>query len=369
MMDQPTKWSKELRYLALLSLIIAVIVLARFFREIFNPIAIAALLAYVLYPIVKFLTERTRLSHGAAVLIVYILSLLLLASTPAIITPVAVSQVRLLYENIESLLTHYSELRTTTVHFMNRAWDLAEYLPDVPGISTDMLSPLAEGVFAVVGAVTKNFLSVMVILVSYYYLLLDGYRLGEIFIRVVPESHQADMRRILERLRYIWSDYMRSQLLFMFAVGLMDSVAWFAVGLPGAIFLGLFTGLTSFVHEIGAVISGVLSVLVAILEGSNFFTMSNFWFAILVLIIYLILTGIKNIWLRPIIVGRTAHIHPGIVFVVVIGALLFHGALAAFLVVPVLLSIYEIAKYLRCQILGIPPFQDDTIPAEIDLES
>lgn len=365
-MDKQRVWSKELRYLALLGLILAVIGILRYFREIVNPVTIAALLAYVLYPIVRFITTRTRISHRVAVVIVYILSLLLLAATPAIITPVAVSQIRLLSENIESLITHYSELRASTVEFRNWTWNMAEFLPALPAISTDMLSPLAEGVFAVVGAVTKNFLSVMVILVSYYYFLLDGHRLGEIIIRIAPHSHQDDMRRIMERLRYIWSDYMRSQLLFMFAVGVMDSIAWLAIGLPGAIFLGLFTGLTSFVHEIGAIVSGVLSVVVALLEGSHFFTMSNFWFAVLVLGLYLFLTLIKNVWLRPIIVGRTVHIHPGIVFVVVIGALLFHGALAAFLIVPVLLSLYVIGKYLRCQILGIPPFQDQIIPPETE---
>lgn len=358
------KWSKELRYLALLGMIMAFIAVVWYFKAIINPIAIAALLAYVLNPIVRFITTRTRISHRVAVVIVYILSLLLLASLPAIITPVAVSQVRLLSENIESLITHYGELRASTVDFMNWSWDLSEFLPAVPAISTDMLSPLAEGVIAVVGVATKNFLAVMVVLVSYYYFLLDGHRLGEILIRIAPESHHEDVRHIVERLRFIWSDYMRSQLLFMLAVGVMDSIAWLAIGLPGAIFLGLFTGLTSFVHEIGAIVSGVLSVLVALLEGSHFFDMSNFWFAVLVLVLYLILTLIKNVWLRPIIVGRTVHIHPGIVFVVVIGALLFHGALAAFLVVPVLLSLYEIGKYLRCQVLGIPPFQDEIIPTE-----
>ena len=82
----------------------------------------------------------------------------------------------------------------------------------------------------------------------------------------------------------------------------------------------------------------------------------------------MILTLIKNVWLRPVIVGRTVHIHPGIVFVVVIGALLFHGAMAAFLIVPVLLSLFEIGKYLRCQILGLPPFQDKIGLGEIEKE-
>ncbi len=357
-MERHRVWSKEARYLAFGGLIVILVGLIWYFRAVISPVAIAALLAYVLYPIVKFLSERTRLSHSMAVVIVYILALALLASTPVIIVPTAVNQIRLLSQNVESLVTHYSELLETTVHFMNWTFTWGQFLPDVPEISTDIFTPLAESAFAIVGFVTKNFMWVLVILVSFYYFLQDGHRLGEIVIQLAPESYQEDVREILKRLRYIWSDYMRSQLAFMFAVGLMDSVAWLAIGLPGAIFLGLFTGLTSFVHEIGAIVSGVLSVLVALLEGSNFLEMSNFWFALLVFLLYMILTGIKNIWLRPIIVGRTVHVHPGIVFVVVIGALVFHGALAAFLVVPVLLSLWEIGGYLRFRALGLPPFHD-----------
>ncbi len=359
MMNQKKVWSKEARYLAFGGLIVILVGLAWYFRAVINSVAIAALLAYVLHPVVRFLGSRTRLSHRAAVVIVYVVALILLASTPAIIVPTAVNQIRLLSENIESLTTHYGELLETTVQFMNWSFTWGEFLPEIPGISTETFAPLAESAFAIVGFLTKNFMWVLVILVSFYYFLLDGHRLGEIVVRIAPESHRDDVRQILKRLRYIWSDYMRSQLAFMLAVGVMDSVAWLAIGLPGAVFLGMFTGLTSFVHEIGAIVSGVLSVLVALLEGSYFLNLSNFWFAVVVFILYMILTGIKNIWLRPIIVGRTVHVHPGIVFVVVIGALVIHGALAAFLAVPVLLSLWEIGKYLRFRALGLPPFPDE----------
>ena len=358
-MNQQREWSKESRYLAFGGLIFILVGLVWYFRALISPVLIAALLAYVLYPVVRFLSIRTRLSHRGAVVIVYVLAIILLASTPAIIIPTAVSQIRILSQNLESLIVHYDELLQTTVRFMNWSFTWGEFLPEIPVISTDMFSPVAESAIAIVGFLTKNIMWVLVILVSFYYFLQDGHRLGEIIVRLAPESHQEDVRQILKRLSYIWSDYMRSQLAFMFAVGLMDSLAWLAIGLPGAIFLGLFTGLTSFVHEIGAVVSGVLSVLVALLEGSNFLDMSNFWFALLVFILYMILTGIKNIWLRPIIVGRTVHVHPGIVFVVVIGALVFHGALAAFLAVPALLTFWEIGKYLRCRALGLPPFPEE----------
>ncbi|MBC8332083.1 MAG: AI-2E family transporter [Anaerolineae bacterium] len=358
-MMQQEKWSKEARYGALASLIILVIGVLWYFRAVINPLVIAAIMAYITYPIVRFLSTRTRLSHGAAVVIVYILTILVMASAPAMITPVIVGQVRLFTVNFESLATHYAELRSTPVQFMEWVFYPQEFLPDVPQFSADMLSPIAESVFVVVGAVTKNFIWVMVMMISWFYFLQDGHRFGEGIVNIAPDNLQGDIRKLLGQLRFVWADYMRSQLTFMLAVGVVDSIVWLIVGLPGAVMLGFFTGLTSFVHEVGAIVSGVLSVGVALLEGSAYFSMSNFWFAVLVLVLYLILTAVKNFWLRPVIVGRTVHIHPGIVLVSILGALVLHGALAAFLVVPVLLSLWIIAKYLRCRVLGLHPFPAD----------
>ena len=150
----------------------------------------------------------------------------------------------------------------------------------------------------------------------------------------------------------------------MFVVGLVDSIVWLIIGLPGAIILGTLTGITSFVHEIGAIVSGVLSVLAALIGGSSYLQISNIWFAVLVLVLYLVLTAIKNIWLRPVIIGRHVHLHAGVVFVVVIAALVSHGALAAFLVVPVLISIFVIGRYLRRRIFGLPPFPEGQDPTQ-----
>jgi len=194
--------------------------------------------------------------------------------------------------------------------------------------------------------------------------LMDGYRVIPWLVRIVPDDYRPDFEHLAAQLRHVWSDYLRSQLAFMFVVGLVDSIVWLAVGLPGAIFLGFLTGLTSFVHEIGAIVSGVLSVGVALFVGSHFLPMSNFWFAVLVLGLYLLLTGIKNVWLRPVIVGRHVHLHSGIVFVIILAALIIYGALAAFIAVPVFVSLLVIGRYIRRRILSLPPFPVGVDPSD-----
>ncbi len=357
-------WPKEARYLALIILFAGCIFILWYFHGILSPLIIAAIIAYILHPAVDFLASRTRLSYTLSVLIVYIISILLLITIIGLITPVLVNQVQAIELDLESVLSYYEDLKVTPINFFRRTVFPGQFLPPLPEISTDLLTPLMSNFFTIFEVVTKNFLWILIIIVSIYYFLQDGHNIQKWLVRVAPEEYQEDFNHLFEQLQHVWADYLRSQLVFMFVVGLVDSIVWLIIGLPGAIILGILTGITSFVHEIGAIVSGVLSVLAALIGGSSYLQMSNFWFAVLVLVLYLVLTAIKNIWLRPVIIGRHVHLHAGIVFVVVIAALVFHGALAAFLVVPVLISIFVIGRYLRRRIFGLPPFPEDQDPSQ-----
>ncbi len=363
-MNTTPQWSKEARIIAVVGMILAFLTLAWYFQGILNALVTAAIFAYILHPVVDFLKSRTSLSHAWAVNVVYISSLLLVAALIAWLTPVLVNQIQAIELDIESLQSYYQSYLATPITLNGHTILPGEFLPEIPQDSTDWLAPVMENLLTIVEVVTRNFIWIMIILVSAYYFLLDGHRLQPIIVHLAPKAYHSDVHHLYEQLRHVWSDYLRSQLVFMFIVGLVDSIVWLLIGLPGAIILGFLTGVTSFVHEIGAIVSGILSVLAALIGGSTYLPLSNFWFAVLVFLLYMVLTAVKNIWIRPIVVGRHVHLHSGVVFVVVIAALIFHGPLAAFLIVPVLVSLLVIGRYLRRRILGLPPFPEGQDPSQ-----
>jgi len=361
-MGTENKWSKEVRIITFIFAIVFSVAMLWFFRGAISPLVISALIAYVLSPIVDFLYRRTHLNRTMAVIVVYLLAIFVLLAIPASITPVVINQVQGMNIDIAELIRNYDEMVDSPIYFLQWVIYPNQFLPIIPETPSTYLNPIAEYSIHYVEVVSKNILWVFVSLITIYYLMLDGYKLPGWIIRIAPKEFRTDVDHLLKQLRQVWSDYLRSQLAFMLVVGLIDSIVWFAIGLPGAIFLGFLTGLTSFVHEIGAIVSGILSVGVALLLGSYFLPISNFWFAVVVLILYLILTAIKNVWIRPVIVGRHVHLHSGIVFVIIIAALLFFGALAAFVAVPVFVSLLVIGRYLRRRILGLPPFEEGEDP-------
>ncbi len=355
-------WSKEARIFAFLILISIAVGVMWFLRGVLGPLVLAALFAYVLKPIVDFLVDKTKLKHVGAVGIVYFSALLLLIAILVVLTPVMISQIQALELDFAGLVQLYDEIRISPLEILDKSILPGQFLPEIPDISVDIFTPLAENTLKAVEIITKNFFWVLLIMVAMYYFLRDGGKLRQWVVGLAPEEYQQDAFNLSEQLNQVWSDYLRSQLAFMFVVGLVDALVWLAIGLPGAIILGFLTGLFSFVHEIGAIFSGVLSVLAALIGGSSVMNISNNWFALIVFVLYMILTMIKNVWIRPIIVGKHVHLHSGVVFVIVLAALIFYGALAAFIAVPVFVSLLVLGKYLRRRILGLSPFPEGQNP-------
>ncbi len=178
--------------------------------------------------------------------------------------------------------------------------------------------------------------------------------------------YQRDDNRIYQEIKQVWRGYLRGNLALMTIVGIVFTIAWLALGVPGALILGITAGVLTIIPDLGPAIAAMFAVVVALFEGSTYLPLSNFWFALLVVGVYLGLINIKNIWLRPLIFGRSVHMHDGIVFIAIIIAVVIGGILGALIIIPVLASASIIGRYIYNRSLGLPPWPDE--PPEISSE-
>jgi hypothetical protein len=137
------------------------------------------------------------------------------------------------------------------------------------------------------------------------------------------------------------------------------TLAWVIMGIPGALVLGALAGLFTLVPDVGPFLAVVLAAGVALLEGSTWIPLSNFWVAGIVILVYLVLINLKNFFLRPYIMGRSVHMNEALVFIAIMIATILKGIIGALLVVPVLASVVVIGDYIRRRVAGLPPFEDD----------
>ena len=123
-----------------------------------------------------------------------------------------------------------------------------------------------------------------------------------------------------QEMKQIWQGYLRGNLALMLITGALFTLAWLAIGLPGAFILEIITGVLTIIPDLGPAIAAALATVVALFEGSTYLDISNYWFAVLVIGIYMLLINIKGIWIRPRIFARRVHMHDGIVFITIMAA-------------------------------------------------
>lgn len=353
------QWSPFTRTVATVVSLVVIGLFVYAIHPMIEPLIIAILLAYILNPLVKLIMSRVRLPHSWAVALVYFSCLTLLIVIPSIFAPEAVRQLTRLSTYLINIEAELEAFLANPILFFNQEFYLGQLLSDLLQMTSESFAPAAEGALRVLERTSTSLAWLLVVLVSTYYLLLDGDRLCAWIIRQAPEAAQADVVRLLKEIDIIWRAYLRGTLVLMLIVGVTFMVVWAAIGLPGALALGLLTGILTVIPEVGPTIAAILAILVALFQGSDYLPLSNFWFAVLVFSIYFVLIQIKAIWLRPRVMGYFLSMNEGLIFVAIIGAVVLWGILGALIIVPLLATLGVIGRYVRCRLLNLDPWPED----------
>lgn len=360
-------WSKTTRYLALVLVIIFLVAMAVAARQLIGPLAVSALLAWLLNPAVAFFSNHTKLKRHWSVLIVYLVSLAIIIALAIILALVAPSQIQSIATELQdAYLVVFEQIETQyakPIYLFGFELNLAEIVDDIPIDSSFLVRP--DIVWQWIVAASTNLTWLLVILVTTFYLLQDWPRLREWLISLGPEAYQGDFRRVYEEVRGVWQRYLRGQLRLSLMVGFLTTLLLTTVGLPGAVAFGILAAIFDVILTIGPLIVMAAAAVVAFFAGSTYLPISNLWFMLLVLGIFALIQSVENVWLRPRIMGSSLNMHPGVVFVAIVGALSLAGILAALIVVPVVGSTAVIGHYIHAKIMDIPPWPDVQITSTV----
>ncbi len=368
-MKQEIQWSRPVRYMAFILLLLLILAGSWYIRSILEPLIISAFIAYLMNPVVNYLTRRTRLSRIVAVNLVFFTTLLLTIGTPSTLTPIFFNEFKQVFNDILNLYDQIIIWLTSFPGIPGIPLDFSQLANRLEQFSSTFLSSLPEQALQLVGSTSLGALWILVILVAVYYLLSNWPQLRNGVFGMLPEAYQPEIRELYRRVRVIWMSYLRSQILLMFIVGVVFTIAWTVIGIPGALVLGVIAGFLTLIPDVGPFIAAILAVGVALLEGSSWITLSNFWVAVIVFIVYMLLIAIKNFWLRPYILGRSVHMSEALVFIFIILATVLWGIMGALLVIPVVASLAVILDYLRRRIIGLQPFPaPDEVSARMNVE-
>lgn len=225
-----------------------------------------------------------------------------------------------------------------------------------------LLDDLAETLQANTGAILTGALGfgstatnigagIVMALFALIFFLKDGPKIWAFLLNFVPRNH----RRAVDGAGYAgWGSlgaYVRVQIFVAFVDAVGIGVGAWLLGVPLAMPLGVLVFLGSFIPIVGAVLTGAVAVLLALV--------ANGWVnALIMLAIVLAVQQIESNVLQPIVMGAAVNLHPLAVFLAVSAGIATLGLVGAVFAVPIMAFINEFVKYLSRK-----PWLDDPDPA------
>jgi hypothetical protein len=208
-------------------------------------------------------------------------------------------------------------------------------LDNLEGAASNALGVLPGGSLNILSDVTTNLLWGLVVLVSLYYFLKDGPKIKPWLVGLAPVEDRGEIHSLLDEIDSAWALFLKVQLLIFVVLAVLLAIGTFLV-------IWLFR-------------AGLLPV-------------SPLGLVLLLVLVYVLVQQVDNLWLRPRLMGRKLYLHPGLVFVGLMGALALSGVLGAIIVVPLMATAKIIAGYVHRRLLGLPlwPQADGTGPEHED---
>lgn len=214
---------------------------------------------------------------------------------------------------------------------------IAQNLSDAIGTNTKALTDVGlQGVTVIVELMTGILLAAF----STLFLLYDGRNIWNWFLRLFPEPARGPLAGAGPRAWRTLTLYVRGTVLVALIDAIFIGMGIFFLGVPMAVPLAVVIFLCSFVPLVGAVASGAVAMIVALVtEGP--FTM------LMVLVVVLAVQQLEGHVLQPFILGRAVRVHPLAVVLAVAAGSLVAGIGGAVVSVPLVAVTNTVVGYLR----------------------
>ncbi|WP_405445268.1 AI-2E family transporter [Streptomyces erythrochromogenes] len=250
--------------------------------------------------------------------------------------------------------------------------DITERLSDAIGTSTsEITSTGLQGVTVLIEVITGMLLAMFVTL----FLLYDGRRVWEWTVRLLPVAVQPQVAGAGAPAWRTLTAYIRGTLIVALIDAVFIGVGIYFLGVPLAVPIAVVIFLASFIPLIGAIASGALAVIVALVTQGVFT-------ALMTLLVVLLVQQIEGHILQPFILGRAVRIHPLAVALSVATGGLVAGIGGAVVAVPLVAVTNTVIVHLRSHTsegdrpgpnpeaeTGTPPTPDGLTPAVAPVES
>ncbi|GCD43333.1 AI-2E family transporter [Streptomyces paromomycinus] len=215
--------------------------------------------------------------------------------------------------------------------------NIAKNLQDAVGANTEAITSAGlEGVTVVLEVLTGILLAMFTTL----FLLYDGRRIWNWVLKLVPSAAREGVAGAGPRAWRTLTAYVRGTVIVALIDAIFIGIGIYFLDVPLAVPLAVFIFLFAFIPLVGAVVSGALACVVALVTQGVFA-------ALMVLAVVLAVQQIEGHILQPFILGRAVRVHPLAVILSVAAGGLVAGIGGAVVAVPLVAVTNTVVGYLR----------------------
>ena len=315
-MQKEITFSTFIRWTGIILLVVAVLFTLNYLSDVLIPFFVAWLLAYLLYPIVKFIENRLHIRFRPVSIILTLLFVgTILGLIGYLIVPPMIEQFQRLYD----ILIHW--VRETTHTNNLSAWLSEKVLENQEQITaffksrdfTNVLKTSAPKLFSFVGQTASVLISIvasMITLLYMFFILLDYESLTQNWIRIFPKKVRPFWHDLAKDVERELNNYIRGQGGVALCMGIMFCIGFTIIDFPMAIGLGILIGimdLIPYLHTFALIPTAFLAMLKAADTGQSFWLVFGMAFAV-----FAVVQIITDMIVTPKIMGKAMGLNPAI---------------------------------------------------------
>lgn len=328
------------RLLLILAAIIVVLWIILRLEILVVPVALATILAALLLPVVDFLHRRGA-PRGGAVALVLLSGIALFGGLLTFVVtqfidgaPALVSQVTASIEGVGKWLTE-GPLRVSPQQ-INQFRDAA-----IEALRSNQ-EKLTSGALSTAGTVTEIVTGALLVLFTLIFLLQGGRNIFAFVTKIFP-VHVRDRVRDAGRAGFrSLIGYVRATFLVALVDAIGIGVGLAIMGIPLALPLASLVFMGAFIPLVGAVLTGFLAVIVALIA-------KGWIYALITLALIIAVQQLEGHVLQPLVMGRAVAIHPLAIVLVIAGGAVLAGIVGALLAVPALAFLNSAIRVLTAE--------------------
>ena len=332
------------------AIVVGVVMLLNRLSSVLLPFFVAWLLAYLLFPLVRFFQYRCRLRFRiVGVLCALLVVALALTGFFMLVIPPMIEEGLVLKDSLIAYIEGHSTLSNVPGQIQEWIREHTDVEQMKQLITQDgFLNGVKEAMPKVWDVVSQSFsvlsslLSLTMILLYTVFILLDYEKLTKGWPNLLPLRYRGFAQQLAGDVADSMNRYFRGQGIIAFCVGVLFSIGFLIIDFPMAIGLGMFIGLLNMVpylQTLGFIPCAVLALAKSVETGQNFWLIM-----LLVLAVFAVVQTIQDGFLTPKIMGKVTGLNAAIILLSlsIWGSLLgMLGMIIALPLTTLLLSYYQ----------------------------